>query len=246
MTRDQTNLADSIRRMMPPNLMDPAQQMPFVPPFNASIPPQFAQFPWNGQQWQAHAPNDPSKLFNDNKIDPKILAKASEWTEHRAPDGRPYFYNASRGESVWERPQALKELDEARMAMARQQQPPPSFTPQPMLSTQGNVMFDSAGNMIKPDALNNKQHVDAEAAEKERKRKEMEKKKEEEAKKAKPQDKSRPIKSTPIAGTPWCVVWTGDARVFFYNPSTRTSVWERPEDLMGELNSLSSHFVKVY
>lgn len=30
-----------------------------------------------------------------------------------------------------------------------------------------------------------------------------------------------------------CVVWTGDGRVFFYNPSTRTSVWERPEDLLG-------------
>ena len=30
-----------------------------------------------------------------------------------------------------------------------------------------------------------------------------------------------------------CVVWTGDGRVFFYNPSTRTSVWERPEELNG-------------
>lgn len=36
-----------------------------------------------------------------------------------------------------------------------------------------------------------------------------------------------------MPGTPWCVVWTGDGRVFFYNPSSRTSVWERPEDLVG-------------
>lgn len=28
-------------------------------------------------------------------------------------------------------------------------------------------------------------------------------------------------------------MWTGDARVFFYNPSSRTSVWERPDDLIG-------------
>ena len=28
-------------------------------------------------------------------------------------------------------------------------------------------------------------------------------------------------------------MWTGDGRVFFYNPSSRTSVWERPEDLNG-------------
>lgn len=29
------------------------------------------------------------------------------------------------------------------------------------------------------------------------------------------------------------MVWTGDGRVFFYNPSSRTSVWERPEELVG-------------
>lgn len=48
---------------------------------------------------------------------------------------------------------------------------------------------------------------------------------------SKPVDKSKPISSTPISGTPWCVVWTGDGRVFFYNPSTKTSVWERPPEL---------------
>jgi len=48
----------------------------------------------------------------------------------------------------------------------------------------------------------------------------------------KKQDKSRPVSSTPVPGTPWCVVWTGDGRVFFYNPSQRTSVWEKPSDLV--------------
>ena len=28
-------------------------------------------------------------------------------------------------------------------------------------------------------------------------------------------------------------MWTGDGRVFFYNPSQRVSLWERPEDLQG-------------
>merc|ERR1712241_69415 len=51
--------------------------------------------------------------------------------------------------------------------------------------------------------------------------------------KAKPGDKSRPVSSTPVHGTPWCVVWTGDNKAFFYNPSTKTSVWERPPDLIG-------------
>lgn len=28
-------------------------------------------------------------------------------------------------------------------------------------------------------------------------------------------------------------MWTGDGRVFFYNPSERISVWERPDELSG-------------
>ncbi len=33
-----------------------------------------------------------------------------------------------------------------------------------------------------------------------------------------------------------CVVWTGDKRVFFYNPTTRLSMWERPEELVGRVD----------
>ena len=39
-----------------------------------------------------------------------------------------------------------------------------------------------------------------------------------------------------MPGTPWCVVWTGDGRVFFYNPSSRISVWERPDELIGRMD----------
>lgn len=28
-----------------------------------------------------------------------------------------------------------------------------------------------------------------------------------------------------------CVVWTGDKRVFFYNPSTKASLWDCPPEL---------------
>ncbi|XP_041917670.1 transcription elongation regulator 1a isoform X2 [Alosa sapidissima] len=45
--------------------------------------------------------------------------------------------------------------------------------------------------------------------------------------------KAKPVATTPIAGTPWCVVWTGDDHVFFYNPTTRMSKWERPSELIG-------------
>lgn len=197
-------------RMAPPNLMDPNQhhqvpsQLPFVPQFNASVSPfalhpPFTVPPWNN--WQAHAPNDPSKMFNDSKIDPKILAKASEWTSHQAPDGRPYYYNAKSAESTWERPQALKELDDARIASARVV---PMVNMQPLTMSEGNISFDQSGNLVN-NAMNNKRQADFEA-ERERKRKEDAEKAKQAAK---PLDKSRPISSTPILGTPWCVVWTG-------------------------------------
>lgn len=223
--------------MIDPSKQQMPGQMAFVPPFNANVspfamhghPPFATAPPWAGAGWPAQGglPHDPSKMFNDSKIDPKVIAKAAEWTEHRAPDGRTYYYNASRAESTWERPQAMKELDDARIAMSRSL-PPPNLQP-PMMLTQGNVTFDSSGGMINSA---NKQRLAELEAEKERKRKE-------DAEKAKiaskPLDKSRPISSTPISGTPWAVVWTGDSRVFFYNPSTRSSVWDRPEDLIGRM-----------
>lgn len=43
----------------------------------------------------------------------------------------------------------------------------------------------------------------------------------------------KPVSTTAIAGTPWCVVWTDRGRVFYFNPSTKTSVWERPVELRG-------------
>ena len=32
----------------------------------------------------------------------------SVWTEHRAPDGRSYFFNTTTKQSVWEKPEELK------------------------------------------------------------------------------------------------------------------------------------------
>lgn len=99
----------------------------------------------------------------------------------------------------------------------------------------GAIQFDPMGFVVKQD---DKEEESAEVKLEKKRKQDAERKKKEDEEKAKQQaakqqDKSRPVSSTPINGTPWCVVWTGDGRVFFYNPSTRTSVWERPEDLIG-------------
>lgn len=82
------------------------------------------------------------------------------------------------------------------------------LNPPPQITSQGSIMFDAAGFAVK-STEKTLLTAAAEAIEKENKRLEAEKKKkdeEEEEEKAKllaKQDKSRPISSTPIAGTPW-------------------------------------------
>lgn len=36
-----------------------------------------------------------------------VMATSTEWTEHKAPDGRPYYYNQNTKQSSWEKPEAL-------------------------------------------------------------------------------------------------------------------------------------------
>ena len=40
-----------------------------------------------------------------------------------------------------------------------------------------------------------------------------------------------PIKSVPVPGTPWSVVWSSDERIFFFNATTRVSLWTMPDEL---------------
>ncbi|KAJ6668910.1 hypothetical protein lerEdw1_007719 [Lerista edwardsae] len=55
-----------------------------------------------------------------------------------------------------------------------------------------------------------------------------------------PSNGNKPVASTPVPGSPWCVVWTGDDRVFFFNPTMQLSVWEKPVDLKnrGDINRI--------
>jgi transcription elongation regulator 1 len=41
----------------------------------------------------------------------------------------------------------------------------------------------------------------------------------------------RPTSSVPVPGTPWMVVWTSDRRQFFFDVTSRVSLWMMPEEL---------------
>lgn len=84
------------------------------PPGYGGFPSGPWPMPWQ-QQTQQPPPlmDQPAKslIVKPGVIEPQVIARAAEWSEHRAPDGRPYYYHAVRGESVWEKPQAIRDLE---------------------------------------------------------------------------------------------------------------------------------------
>uniref|UniRef100_A0A1A8RQC1 Transcription elongation regulator 1 n=1 Tax=Nothobranchius rachovii TaxID=451742 RepID=A0A1A8RQC1_9TELE len=129
-----------------------------------------------------------------------------EWTEYKTADGKTYYYNNRTLESTWEKPQALVEKEkEAERAKER-------------------LTLEEAEAM----AMEEEEHKleNSNIVKEEPKEEEM-------TEEEKAAQKARPVATNPIPGTPWCVVWTGDDRVFFYNPTTRLSMWDRPEELIG-------------
>ncbi|XP_053573125.1 transcription elongation regulator 1 isoform X2 [Bombina bombina] len=144
---------------------------------------------------------------------PATLAGATimaEWSEYKTTDGKTYYYNNRTLESTWEKPHELKEKVKEVEKVKEPAKPEPVVEdPQPM-DTEEEVPKEEPPKEIKEEPKEEEMTEEEKAAQ-----------------------KARPVATTPIPGTPWCVVWTGDERVFFYNPTTRLSMWDRPEDLIG-------------
>ncbi|XP_057268375.1 transcription elongation regulator 1 isoform X1 [Pezoporus wallicus] len=143
---------------------------------------------------------------------PATLAGAtavSEWTEYKTADGKTYYYNNRTLESTWEKPQELKEKEKMEEKIKEPIKEPPE-EPLPMETEEEEPKEEPIKELIKEEPKEEEMTEEEKAAQ-----------------------KAKPVATTPIPGTPWCVVWTGDERVFFYNPTTRLSMWDRPDDLIG-------------
>ncbi|CAJ0950776.1 unnamed protein product, partial [Mesorhabditis belari] len=123
------------------------------------------------------------------------------WQEFTAPDGRKYYFNAITQENTWDKPAALRKRE-----------------------VDTEVPLDEVTLAARAKAQQALAEVQAKLAEAQAVKAREDARPTTTVVAKTPQDKSRPISSTPISGTPWCVV-------FFFNPSTRTSVWERPPEL---------------
>ncbi|GBM20053.1 Transcription elongation regulator 1 [Araneus ventricosus] len=209
----------------------------------------------------ASVTSDP-KLENDdsNNSVAEIKSKADEWTEYKATDGRSYYYNKVTNESVWEKPQALIDAEmneENKVAtssdtentnMSREGSEvqsdqdiatsmdveESSVSLAESKTESAEVDSDAVNRMeIRENGTDTGAEKDVADGNEESALVEQEQTSTEQQEAQKNVDKSRPVSSTAIPGTPWCVVWTGDGRVFFFNPSSRKSVWEKPEELKG-------------
>ncbi|XP_071488136.1 transcription elongation regulator 1-like [Diadema antillarum] len=220
----------------PPGLMNAGMPLPGVNMMQQSSQPppqqqQPQQQPPQQQQQQQPASSQPSQSAQNNNNSSK-----TEWMEYRSTDGRPYYYNTRTMQSTWEKPKEMEEAEKpAKPAEASEE-------PKKVEEKEKEEKKEEAV----PEEEEKKEEKEEVKVEEEQEEKEeemdqsepapetkpvetVEPKKEEE----KPVDKSKPVATKPIPGTPWCLVWTGDKRVFFYNPSTRQSLWERPEELLG-------------
>ena len=122
-------------------------------------------------------------------VDPEIKLQASEWVEYKTPDGRPYYFSSKTQESLWEKPAALVRLEGEWLSTADTR-----------LTTRAEAI--EKVRKSKEPQNNGQSHevrLVSEAAVAA-----SEGSKEAEAKtSSEPKDKTKPISSTPVPGTPW-------------------------------------------
>jgi transcription elongation regulator 1 len=166
---------------------------------------------------------------------PVPYVEPCDWTEHTAPDGKKYYYNAKTQESVWEKPKEFADYEKRMkggpaIAAAAAPNPVPAVSAPAKLT---EAVTAAAAAVTAMAAANGAEKAAEKAEDGLKVQPEAAKAVAAAAVATSAADKSKPVSSSPVPGTPWCVVWTGDNRVFFYNPTSKTSVWERPPELAG-------------
>ncbi|XP_012268534.2 pre-mRNA-processing factor 40 homolog A [Athalia rosae] len=96
----------------PPGMMPPQFSIPppgFGFPMSSGPPPDINVIAAPPQiTGSVTAPAIPSTIESTSTTSTPTVEKKSEWTEHKAPDGRTYYYNSQTKQSLWEKPDELK------------------------------------------------------------------------------------------------------------------------------------------
>ena len=92
-------------------------------------PPREQDQPHSGFSQQRPPPVSPHQLPQLHMAPPFRPLLPSGWTEHRAPTGMFYYYNAATGQSTWERPILVPPPPIGPPPGISGNLPPPSFQP---------------------------------------------------------------------------------------------------------------------
>lgn len=137
------------------------------------------------------------------------------WTEHTAPTGHTYYYNAETKESTYKRPGVPPAPEPA-----QQQQPYAPYSGMPSLADP-NVANAYLAQLNRGPQQQQQQHH--------HQRQDQGKG----ANRPRPQPIDKPRRKIPIPGhEPWILVYTKYSRRFVYNPAKKASYWRIPEKLM--------------
>ncbi|XP_043472220.1 pre-mRNA-processing factor 40 homolog A isoform X2 [Leptopilina heterotoma] len=98
----------------PPGMMPPQFSIPppgFGFPMGAAPPPEAGVIAAPPQITAPGVP-PPAPTLTDIKSVTTLSEKKCDWSEHKAPDGRTYYYNNTTKQSLWEKPDELKSQSE--------------------------------------------------------------------------------------------------------------------------------------
>lgn len=144
------------------------------------------------------------------KVDQELRDRSSDWQEYITPDQKIFYFNKKTNERTWNKPDVIKELDDAITVIKEEVKAQEKSANQQQLeeiqaqekSTNQQQQQPQATQAQEKSATNQQQRA------------------------------MKPVSTTAIPGSPWCIVWTDKNRVFYFNPSTKTSVWDRPTELL--------------